>query len=66
MYKKLLTSITALTLVAGVGLIASPEQTVATGDFELTILHTNDTHANVEAVAKTCNACKPNSSRTYK
>ena len=26
MYKKLLTSITALTLVAGVGLIASPEQ----------------------------------------
>ena len=53
MYKKLLKSITALTLVAGVGLIASPEQSsAATGDFELTVLHTNDTHANVEAVAK--------------
>lgn len=53
MYKKTYKSIAALTIAAGLGLAVTPQTSLAAeGDFNLTVMHTNDTHANVEAVAK--------------
>ena len=51
MYKKLLKSTTALALVASVGAGLTPQSTYANGEdtrFNLTIMHTNDTHSYVE------------------
>ncbi|MEK5214760.1 5'-nucleotidase C-terminal domain-containing protein [Psychrobacillus sp. FSL H8-0487] len=60
MYRKTYKSITAaLTIAAGLGLALAPQTSLAAeGDFNLTIMHTNDTHANVDAVAKRATVVK--------
>ena len=49
----------ALLMIAAMLVPVSAEQQAPTDDFTMTILHTNDTHANIEPCTITCGA--PNS-----
>lgn len=45
----------ALLMIAAMLVPVSAEQQAPTDDFTLTVLHTNDTHANIESCTSTCN-----------
>lgn len=53
-------AILALLLVAAMLVPVSADQQAPTDDFSMTILHTNDTHANIEPCTVTCGAPNTN------
>ncbi|WP_019416221.1 cell wall-binding repeat-containing protein [Paenisporosarcina sp. TG20] len=52
MNKKFVTALTAATLAASMFTVSAPVTVKAAGDFSLTVLHSNDTHANLDNIAK--------------
>ncbi|MGB5944995.1 cell wall-binding repeat-containing protein [Paenisporosarcina sp.] len=52
MNKKFVTALTAATLTASLFNVSAPVTVKAAEDFSLTVIHSNDTHANLDNIAK--------------